>query len=379
MPVGVADRASAAVSPGRIIATSMTVLARSTRPYPGWLYPVLALIVSLLVTMPFLEYAFPDRQQSLLTTYFNPGLGTFHQPFDLLYRAVLVVLFCYLLLAIRFMHQRLLVARSQVPIATDQPGLVFDKAFRWANSLVPPLGLAIAVAGAYLVLFFADGQTIDLSFAPMFVLDALFATGRELIVFTFVWVYLASLYGLHSLARQPLVFRRHHEDRLLGMRAFGSLSLSLAVCYFVGLALGFLLFELASADPVLYTSKHDPAFVLAAALVASGVALFFLPLRAVHAKMEHEKRRERERLDAWYGTLFAGEPPAARSEDMETTLREVRNIAAFQIMERHVEAIHTWPFDTKTLGFLLTSLALPLLLTLIASVTLELVHIRPAI
>jgi hypothetical protein len=95
--------------------------------------------------------------------------------------------------------------------------------------------------------------------------------------------------------------------------------------------------------------------------------------------MEHEKRRERERLDAWYGTLFAGEPRAARSEDMETTLREVRNIAAFQTMERHVEVIHTWPFDTKTLGFLLTSLALPLLLTLIASVTLELVHVRPAI
>ena len=340
---------------------------------------MLAVIVSLLVTMPFLEYAFPDRQQSLLTTYFNPGLGTFHQPFDLVYRAVLVALFCYLLLAIRFMHRRLEVARSQVPLATDHPSPVFDKAFRWANSLVPPLGLAIAWLVAYSVLFFADGQTIDLSFAPIFVLDALVATGRVLIVFTFVWVYLASLYGLHRLSRQPLVFRRHHEDRLLGMGAFGSLSLSLAVCYFVGLALGFLLVQLASADPVLYTGKHDPAFVLGGALVASGVALFFLPLRAVHARMEHEKRRERERLDAWYGTLFAGEPRAARSEDMETTLRDVRNIAAFQTMERHVEAIHTWPFDTKTLGFLLTSLALPLLLTLIASVTLELVHIRPAI
>jgi hypothetical protein len=349
------------------------------RSYPGWLYPLLALIVSLLVTIPFLEYAFPNRQQSLLTTYFNPGLGTVHRPFDLLYRALLVVLFCYLLLAIRFMHQRLEVARSQVPLAADQPSPVFDKAFRWANSLLPPLGLAVPWLIVYLVLFFADGQTIDPSFAPIFVLDALVATGRVLIVFTFVWVYLASLYGLHSLSRQPLVFRRHHEDRLLGMRAFGSLSLSLAVCYFVGLALGVLLSKLASADPVLYSAKQDPALVLGAALVASGVALFFLPLRAIHAKMEHEKRRERELLNAWYGTLFAGESRAARSEDMATLLREVRDIAAFPTMERHVEAIHTWPFDTKTLGFLLTSLALPLLLTLIASLTLELLHVRPPI
>lgn len=351
----------------------------STRSYPGWLYPAVAVIVSLLVTMPFLEYAFPDRQQSLLTTYFNPGLGTAHRPFDLLYKALLVAVFYYLLLAIRFMHRRLEVARSQIPLASGHPGPVFDKSFRWANSLVPPLGLAIAWAVTYLVLFLAAGQTIDVSFAPIFALDALFATGRVLIVFTFVWVYLASLFGLHSLSRQQLVFRRHHEDRLLGMRAFGSLSLSLAVCYFTGLALGALLSKLASADPLLYSAKQDPALVLGAVLIASGVALFFLPLRAVHAKMEHEKRRERERLDEWYGTLFAGEPRAARSEDMGTTLREVRNIAAFPTMERHVDAIHTWPFDTKTLGFLLTSLALPLLLTLIASLTLELLHVRPAI
>jgi len=351
----------------------------SSRSYPGWLFPALALIVSLLVTMPFLEYAFPDRQQSLLTTYFNPGLGTAHRPFDLLYKALLVVVFCYLLLAIRFMHRRLKVARSQLPLANDHPGPVFDKSFRWANSLVPPLGLAIAWAVTYLVLFLAAGQTIDVSFAPVFALDDLLATGRVLIVFTFVWVYLASLYGLYTLSRQPLVLRRHHEDPLLGVRAFGSLSLSLAVCYFVGLALGVLLSKLASADPVLYSAKQDPAFVLGAALIVSGVALFFLPLRAVHAKMEHEKRRERERLDTWYGTLFAGEPRAARSEDMATSLRELRNIAAFPTVERHVEAIHTWPFDTKTLGFLLTSLALPLILTLIASLALELLHIRPAI
>jgi hypothetical protein len=351
----------------------------STRSYPGWLFPALALIVSLLVTMPFLEYAFPDRQQSLLTTYFNPGLGTAHRPFDLLYKALLVVVFWYLLLATRFMHRRLEVARSQVPLASDHPGPVFDKSFRWANSLVPPLGLAIAWGATYLVLFLAAGQTIDVSFAPIFALDVLVATGRVLIVFTFAWVYLASLYGLHTLSRQPLVFRRHHEDRLLGMRAFGSLSLSLAVCYFVGLALGVLLSELASTDPVLYSGKQDPALVLGAALVASGVALFFLPLRAVHAKMEHEKRRERERLDGWYGTLFAGEPRAARSEDIVTTLTELRNIAAFPTMERRVEGMHTWPFDTKTLGFLLTSLALPLVLTLIASISLELLGVRPAI
>src|ERR1700730_1365514 len=112
----------------RTVSRPPTILTRS---YPGWLYPVLAVIVSLLVTMPFLEYAFPDRQQSLLTTYFNPGLGTAHRPFDLLYKALLVVVFSYLLLAIRFMHRRLEVARSQVPLASDHPGLVFDKSFRW--------------------------------------------------------------------------------------------------------------------------------------------------------------------------------------------------------------------------------------------------------
>lgn len=107
-----------------------------------------------------------------------------------------------------------------------------------ANSRVPPAVLALAAAAAYIAMFVEAGRRVELSFAPVFALDLLLLFARLFIMFTFVWVYLASLYGLHSLSLQPLRFRRHHEDHLLGMRAFGSLSLFLAGNYFLGIALG---------------------------------------------------------------------------------------------------------------------------------------------
>ena len=348
----------------------MTVMTRSVSRFRGWQLPALAALISIVTTTPFLEYAFPDRQADLITTFFNPGLGTVRNSYDLLYKALLLVIFFYLIIAIWFMHRRVAVAQAEIPLATDRPGPVFAAAFRSANSWVPPVVLAMTGVVVYIAMFAAAGRRVELSLAPVFVIDLLFVFARLFIMATFIWVYLASLYGLHSLSLQQLRFRRHHEDHLLGMRAFGSLSLYLAGTYFLGLALGFLWVELTTRDPLLY--------VLAVAMLAGGVALFFYPLRTVHTKMEQEKHKERVQLGAWYTKLFA-DGPSVVHDDLETTVRELRNMTAYQTVERHVEGIHTWPFDTQTLGFLVTSLGLPLLLTVIGSVVLQLLQVRPAI
>jgi hypothetical protein len=95
-------------------------------------------------------------------------------------------------------------------------------------------------------------------------------------------------------------------------------------------------------------------------LVLLGLLLFFLPMKALHERMTHEKGGARERmtqkLAPWFGEVPAGDPPG----DFGTLLR-------LDLMDRKVSAMAVWPFDLRILGRL-TAVALSVTAILISRI-----------
>jgi hypothetical protein len=152
---------------------------------------------------------------------------------------------------------------------------------------------------------------------------------------TFVWMYTSSIKGLYRLGREHLRFSSFYEDKHLGMKSLGSVSLSLAWVYFLGIGLVFFSFS-----PLPFT-------LLAAlfGLIALGIVLFFLPLHEVHVKMKREKLAVEKALGKRLHQLV--ETLESSKEDPN----EVTDLVAFQIIDQKVSSISVWPFDTVTLSW----------------------------
>ncbi len=196
--------------------------------------------------------------------------------------------------------------------------------------------MAVPVAATYAVFSVANRGLAAPAVVPAFGVDIALITIRYFVVFTFVWVYARSLLGLRDVCQKPLRLTAYYLDHLMGMRAFGSLSLSLAASFFVGLALGTLWLNLTAKDVVL---AAPPFFY------ATGLVLFLLPLRSVHQQMAEKKRRELLFLQRRYaGTFWASEDQPGPVRGRATT-RDLLNMLDYSTVEPHVSALCTWPFD----------------------------------
>lgn len=153
-----------------------------------------------------------------------------------------------------------------------------------------------------------------------------------------VWTYASSLLGLHRMGSVPMEFRPFHEDPSLGLRAVGSLALSLARAYFIGIGLTLILFI--GSIPLSSTIVPVSTYGILAGLILLGVLLFFLPLVKLHQRMLDRKRLERDRLKDLLGRVFHNsEKPS-----------DLGNIMVLDMMDRKVSSIAVWPFDLNILG-----------------------------
>ncbi len=161
-------------------------------------------------------------------------------------------------------------------------------------------------------------------------------------IFTFVWVYFSAVWGIHRLGRE-IRLRPFYEDSSLGTRPLGGLSLSLAIGYFVGWG-SYLLATGAAFSP----SSAGP-IAGAIAFVLLGTAMFFLPLKSLHKRMAEQKAREQASLLTQFAQLTNRSSNAGSDNSGETLVRMER-ILMLEATERKAAAIHTWPFDTRTLN-----------------------------
>ena len=155
-----------------------------------------------------------------------------------------------------------------------------------------------------------------------------------LLLATFFWVFMSSTWGIYRLGKETAMLKSYEEDAMLGLGAFGSLSLSLSVAYFVGIGTTLLLIatDPLAGFPLLMT-------MIFSVLALVGIGLFFLPLLGLHAKMRSEKKKELRKVREEAFRLL-NEKSTGNSLDF------LAHMEAIKMRERTVASLPTWPFDT---------------------------------
>jgi hypothetical protein len=157
---------------------------------------------------------------------------------------------------------------------------------------------------------------------------------------TALWVYLALQTGLHRLGAGVVTLKPYDGDRSLGLRPVGALA-------FTGFWMLF-----GTVAPLVVTGSSDRATVLVGvAVLAVGVAMFFLSLRRLHRHMEAVKNQglahARELYQQAYRPL--GEKPTLAVLDANANL-----LRAAGDLEQRAERIQAWPFDEGTFARVVT-------------------------
>ena len=276
----------------------------------------------------------------------------------------------YTFWSIRYTRQKIIQAESELAPLLPGGYQAFRQAFRHTGRFGPVLLLALLLIPS----------------VPLFLVAALFGrVGASGVIYnairipiihiayaTMIWMYASALWGVYRLGAQPLRFKPFYEDGMMGARPLGALSLSLALVYFGNIGI---LTVIALISPVYSTYP-----LLLAALIVLGTAMFFLPLRSVHAQMAKEKGRWQQ-LVSTRMLQFARmiDPPPMAPQDpgptgnagMSREIADLRVALALESVERKVNAITTWPFDTGILARLAV-LVTPILVGVVTQLLLTL-------
>jgi hypothetical protein len=245
------------------------------------------------------------------------------------------VLLFYAAYGIKYMRSRIAAMVPQVEPLMPDNGRTVQNIFHPVCAFIPAAILSILLAVVSLLSFPDQGQHAagPISLALLVVSFPF----MYLVYGTFIWTYVSSIKCLNDLSRQPLRLAEFYEDVHLGMKSLGSLSLALALVYFLGL--GLIFFSFLSVPPPL-----ELAVVI---MILAGVILFFLPLITIHQKMVDKKRDEREKLKSHYTHLLKFIEEPLRTGDA-TEVKHLRYMMAVDIIDRQITAIPEWPIDSRS-------------------------------
>jgi hypothetical protein len=172
-----------------------------------------------------------------------------------------------------------------------------------------------------------------------------------------IWFNIGCVTGLYRLGGKSLKFRSFWEGPKLGTRPIGSLCLSLSAAYFVGVIL-LILFSVTSPNE-LYQIPYIR--VIYGVFILGGLTMFFLPLYRVHLRMAEEKARQELQVQRQFD--MASNIP--KSNEKQILSDNIQKLMALEMVDRKIQAISTWPFDTGLLTRLLIIL-LPVIASLFA-------------
>jgi hypothetical protein len=321
-------------------------------------YPLTALVLSLLITLPgrILACLLDSMSLRVAIQRVLPPPGTVPLWRVIAGNSVLPLVAFYVFLIVKYMRKS--IESTGESLASIIPGgrRGYSRAFRLVGKSYGPIPIA-----AILVLLFSARFRSDLHSATG-LFDVVFAvvsmSANMLLYATVIWAYFSSLYGMLRIGRMRLRTRPYFHDELLGLRPLGTLSLSLASSYFGALFL-LIVFHL-------FNRSFAPELVMAslAALLAVGVLGFFLPLARIHRTMAEVKLREKAalRLRLERATSSPGTPTGrgkgrrGSPTGTESILADVRSILAYNALEHRVATLPTWPLDLAILERLLAIL-----------------------
>jgi hypothetical protein len=269
---------------------------------------------------------------------------------------IMSLIFFYFLYMIRYMRLKLVDAKNKLISLLPKGEDTYDEIFGLVSKSKVPIFF-----GLLFMAFYAFQAAPDLPYNfkvfcihPANTVFLFVAYPFWFIIFTtFVWMYLGSIRGLFTLGKRPLSLKPFHQDKMLGVRPVGSLSLSLAFAYFGGLSI------LALLPSVLSPDTPTISYVLTLSFfMLLGVIFFFLPLYTIHRKMHEVKLKEQEKLhNELFKVVQKTDNSKIKSEsisDIKDSLNRLTSVLTVEVTKDEVENIPTWPIDFAILRRLLT-------------------------
>lgn len=265
---------------------------------------------------------------------------------------ILSVLLFYLFYMIHFMHMRLVKAKPSLLSLLSEDEEAFQRIFGSVSKNWPPI-----LIGLFLIVSFSLQSIPEIpgnfSVYCTDISNVIFLAVSYPLWFmvfsTFAWVYFSSIRGLHQMGDAELELKPFYEDRMLGVRPIGSLSLSFAFTYFTGLGILALL-PFAVSQETLSTGYLGILVVLS----FLGVAFFFLPLNTIHRKMVEAKRLELQNI---HNRLIQTINSEEDKQKTEATIKEITDkidqlidVLVIDITKKDASTIPTWPIDLPILS-----------------------------
>ncbi len=266
----------------------------------------------------------------------------------------------FLLALIHLLDRQAVTALNAMRPTMEISELEFDK-YQYMLANMPSLATLIASVG--LLVFYLLTERLGSTPARFVALEQLpvFA-----VVFHIVDKSPAFLFGpffYHTFRQLRLVntiTSNHVRIRLFDLgpvQAFSKLTASTAV----GLVFG--LYGWMLINPDLLADPISVGFLGAFSVLA--LAVFVWPLFGAHRLIEMEKQRALHEIDLRFEAIFSRFNDALGGDDYGAIERLSGMIASLEIQQRRIAAIPTWPWRPETARWALTAIALPLILTVL--------------
>ena len=248
----------------------------------------------------------------------------------------------YPFFAVRYMRQRIVESERELLPLLPLGETTWHRIFGKVSSPIPPVALAaILDLGALPPLYTAFESPTGFPLAVLIVANAMIIWGFG----TTIWVYSTCLWGLHRLGKEPLDLRSVYEDRMMGLRPVGSLSLSFVFVYFGSVLLGY---------TATLLQRLNVAILGGVPLILAALVFFFLPLSSIHRQMVQAKQRGLASIRKQLEQLVKTSNPDGEPTGSElSVLKDLRAMMTLESAERRVSALPTWPIDTSILSRLL--------------------------
>ena len=171
-----------------------------------------------------------------------------------------------------------------------------------------------------------------------------------LVLATFVYVYSYSMYSIYRMGNLPLRLKPFTEDRTLGLRPFGAVSLRLTLVYLAVVVLASVS-TIQQPSGVGLSGPGASYLVLTfTGLAIASLILFVLPLVGLHRKLLRAKREELSWLEPRRSKIVEMmRVSSGRGFDVNL-LNEYNRIGQ---VELDIQQVHNWPLDISILARLL--------------------------
>ena len=199
-----------------------------------------------------------------------------------------------------------------------------------------------------------------------------------LILAFFLWTYGSSMVAIYRAGKLPFQLKPFTEDRTLGLKPFGTVSMRLVSVYGIFpiivtfLQLITINVEIPGGVTVGLGSFRASDLIILSGLILVGVVLFLLPLVGIHRRLQDARRQELSWVTRRYTNLVQRlKDRITRSDQFENANEKdalASEISIVRQIQSDIHRIQTWPFDLGVITRLATVLVLPPILGVAARI-----------